>query len=63
MEVEPTLDGGTISLNGKAVIHLRLKTLHLSRAAKIDPRCLMEAVAIGAYSGYRLAGEGGCPEH
>lgn len=46
-----------------AVIRLRLKTLHQSRAAKIDPRCLMEAVAMGTASGYRLAYEGDWPEH
>ncbi|NQT08127.1 hypothetical protein HQ586_03545 [Candidatus Bathyarchaeota archaeon] len=46
-----------------AVIRLRLKTLPLSRAAEIDPRCLMEAVAMGTASGYRLAYEGDWPEH
>jgi len=35
----------------------------IARAAKIDPRCLMEAVAMGAASGYRLAYEGDWPEH
>ena len=37
------------------VIRLRLKILHPSRTAKIDPRYLMEAVTIGVDSGYRLA--------
>ncbi len=46
-----------------AVIRLRLKTLHQSRAAKIDPRCLMEAIAIGTDAGYRLAKEGDWPEY
>jgi len=38
-----------------AVIRLRLNILPPSRTAKIDPRYLMEAVAIGVDSGYRLA--------
>ena len=35
----------------------------IARAAKIDPRCLMEAVAMGADSVYRLAYEGDWPDH
>jgi len=46
-----------------AVIRLMLKTLHPSRALKIDPRRFTEAVAMGADSGYGLAYEGDGPEH
>jgi len=37
------------------VIRLRLKTFHPLRTAKIESSCLMEAVAMGANMGYRLA--------
>ena len=44
-----------------AFIRLRLKILHLLRAAKIDSVCFMEAVAMGSNPGYGMVNEGDWP--